>query len=73
MITLSLRTKLGENVSILVDRINELWEGKISDKKKKKGNVKVTQPIFQNGGTQQAAMNQAVYTDGSSINLLPTT
>jgi hypothetical protein len=60
-------------VSILVERINELWEGKSSDKKKKKGNVKVTQPISQNGGSQQAAMNQAMYTDGTSINSLPTT
>ena len=39
MITLSLQTKLGEKVSILVERINELWEGKSSDKKKKKGEV----------------------------------
>ena len=74
MITLSLQTKLGEKVSILVERINELWEGKSSDKKKKKGNVKVTQPISQNGGSQQqAAINQAMYTDGTSINSLPTT
>lgn len=73
MITLSLQTKLGEKVSILVERINELWEGKSADKKKKKGNVKVTQPISQNGGSQQAAMNQAMYTDGTSINSLPTT
>jgi hypothetical protein len=72
MITLSLQTKLGEKVSILVERINDLWEGKSSsDKKKKKGNVKVTQPISQNGGSQQAAMNQAMYTDGTSINSLP--
>ena len=73
MITLSLQTKLGEKVSILVERINELWEGKSADKKKKKGNVKVTQPISQNGNSQQAAMNQAMYTDGTSINSLPTT
>jgi len=72
MITLSLQTKLGEKVSILVERINELWEGNSSDKKKKKGNVKVTQPISQNGSSsQQAAMNQAMYTDGTSINSLP--
>jgi len=70
MITLSLQTKLGEKVSILVERINELWEGKSSDKKKKKGNVKVTQPISQNG-QPQAAMNQAMYADGTSINSLP--
>jgi hypothetical protein len=47
MITLSLQTKLGEKVSILVDRVFELWEGKSGQTKKgdKKGNVKVSQPI----------------------------
>ena len=73
MITLSLQTKLGEKVSILTERLTELWEGK-SDKKKKKGNVKVSQPISQNGQpTSQSAMNQAMYNDGTSINSLPTT
>ena len=73
MITLSLQTKLGEKVSVLTERLTELWEGK-SDKKKKKGNVKVSQPISQNGQpTNQSAMNQAMYNDGTSINSLPTT
>ena len=72
MITLSLQTKLGEKVSILTERLNDLWEGK-SDNKKKKGNVKVSQPISQNGQpTNQTAMNQAMYNDGTSINSLPT-
>lgn len=60
MITLSLQTKLGEKVSILVDRLNELWEGKSDDDKnkdkpkKRKGskeqmsNIKVSQPISPN-------------------------
>ena len=77
MITLSLQTKLGEKVSILVERISDLWNG-TSDKKndnKKKNNVKVTQPIsgqILNQSMNQAAMNQAMYTDGTSINSLPT-
>lgn len=72
MITLSLQTKLGEKVSILTERLTELWEGK-SDNKKKKGNVKVSQPISQNGQpTNQSVMNQAMYSDGTSINSLPT-
>jgi hypothetical protein len=72
MITLSLQTKLGEKVSVLTERLTELWEGK-SDKKKKKGNVKVSQPISQNGQpTNQSAMNQTMYNDGTSINSLPT-
>jgi hypothetical protein len=70
MITLSLQTKLGEKVSILFDRVLELWNGKVE---KKKGNVKVSQPI--SGQTvvtaQNPAMNQALYNDGTSINSLP--
>jgi len=50
VIILSLQTKLGEKVSILVDRAVDLWEGKTSDDKLKKrpSNVKVSQPISQN-------------------------
>ena len=49
VIILSLQTKLGEKVSILVDRLIELWEGPKDTKKGKgKGNVKVSQPISQN-------------------------
>ena len=74
MITLSLQTKLGEKVSILTERLTELWEGKSSNKGKNgKGSVKVSQPISQNGQTpNQSAMNQAMYSDGTSINTLPT-
>ena len=40
MITLSLQTKLGEKVSILFDRLTDLWNGTDSSKKKgKSGNV----------------------------------
>jgi hypothetical protein len=48
-IILSLQTKLGEKVSILVERLVNLWEGKTSDPKKKSKNstVKVSQPISQ--------------------------
>jgi hypothetical protein len=82
MITLSLQTKLGEKVSILVDRLNELWNGKQNTKtvtvNGKQVTVKVSQPI--SGQTQQqysqasnqSAMNQAMYADGTSINSLPT-
>ena len=80
MITLSLQTKLGEKVSILFDRLTDLWNGTDSSKKKgKSGNVKVTQPIAgqqQMGGsiTGQVMMpqSQPTYTDGTSINSLPT-
>ena len=73
MITMSLQTKLGEKVTILVERVIELWEGKSADKKKKNGKngVKVSQPI---SGQQMitSSMSQPNYTDGTSISSLPT-
>jgi len=83
LITLSLQTKLGEKVSILFDRIVDLWEGKSSDDKKKgkgkgKGNVKVSQPIAgQNQMPNNAtAMGNSLYGGMSqgttSISSLPT-
>jgi hypothetical protein len=77
MITMSLQTKLGEKVSIVVDRVSELWNGKSEDPKAKKnqkgsGNVKVSQPI---SGQQQQQMGpitgQSNYTEGTAISALP--
>ena len=69
MITMSLQTKLGEKVSILVERVSELWNGKTDNKKKNgkngSGNVKVSQPI---SGQQP----MGGYTDGTAISSLPT-
>ena len=89
MITLSLQTKLGEKVSILFDRVAELWDGKEADKGKgqqKKGktggNVRVSQPISgqmqqpqqqpMTNQNNQMAMNQALYSNTTSIDSLPT-
>jgi hypothetical protein len=74
MITMSLQTKLGEKVSILVDRVIELWDGNTDNKKKnskggKSGNVKVSQPI---SGQQQNTQTTNNYTDGTAISSLPT-
>jgi len=72
MITMSLQTKLGEKVNILVERIVELWNGKPANKKTgKNGNVKVSQPI---AGQQilNAAMPSSMYSDGTAISSLPT-
>jgi hypothetical protein len=68
MITMSLQTKLGEKVAILVDRIVELWDGKPANKKKngKGGAVKVSQPI----SGQQMLPSQPM-TDGTAISSLP--
>lgn len=58
VIILSLQTKLGEKVSILVDRAIEMWEGKKEKVKKTRdgngnnnGILKVSQPISQTQGT----------------------
>ena len=70
VILISLQTKLGEKISILVDRVIELWEGPKDTKNGKKGNgnVKVSQPISQN----QIAMSQSLNSMGStSISSLP--
>jgi hypothetical protein len=73
VIILSLQTKLGEKVSIISDRIMDLWDGPKDTKKGKKGqgNVKVSQPISQN--QNQMAMSQSLNSSGStSISSLPT-
>jgi hypothetical protein len=74
LIVLSLQTKLGEKVSIIYDRVSELWEGN-KDEKKKKGTVKVSQPINQGNAisapVQQQAMNQSLYSGSTPINQLP--
>jgi len=79
MITMSLQTKLGEKVNILVERILELWDGKPDKKKNIKGknnNVRISQPISgQITGqmpSNNAAMTQSLYTDGTAISSLPT-
>jgi hypothetical protein len=79
MIVLSLQTKLGDKVSILVERVTELWEGKKEDDKKKKkgkqgnGTIKVSQPIAQNPVQMSGQMMmRESYTDGTSIGNLPT-
>jgi len=75
VVILSLQTKLGEKVAILVDRLIELWEGRTGESKTKNGKnsksqVKVSQPISQN--QNQTAMNQSLNSMGStSISSLP--
>jgi len=78
MIILSLQTKLGDKVTILVERISDLWEGKSAEDKKKKkgkvgaGNIKVSQPISQNQTQAEGQMIlRNMYTDGTAISSLP--
>ncbi len=84
LILLSLQTKLGEKISLLFDRVMELWNGPSDkdDKKKKgkgKGSVKVSQPISGQGQQQmqqqpspdQSAQMQSLYGGSTPINQLP--
>ena len=74
MIVMSLQTKLGDKVSIIVERISDLWNGTSSEKpakKNKKGNVKVSQPISGNTQTLPPPVQTQSYNDGTSIGNLP--
>ena len=74
MIVMSLQTKLGDKVSIIVERISDLWNGNSNekpDKKKKKGNVKVSQPISGNNQILPPPVQTQNYSDGTSIGNLP--
>ena len=79
---ITFQTKLGEKISILIERITDLWEGTGGDKKagsknKKKGgqnsnaNPNANAVIMTAQTPNQAAMNQSLYTDGTSIGSLP--
>lgn len=64
VIVLSIQTKLGIKVNILVDRLNDLWNGTESsgdNKKRTRNNVKVSQPMSQH------QPSQADYLDSSAI------
>ena len=80
MITMSLQTKLGEKVNILVERIVELWEGR--QDKKKKAKTKSGQTSAPTNSSPQmmmptstqmnnAAITQSLYTNGTAISSLP--
>jgi hypothetical protein len=76
MITMSLQTKLGEKVNILVERTSDFWNGK--EEKVTNKNIKVRQPISgQITGkpmpiTDNTAIKQSLYSDGTAISSLPT-
>lgn len=78
MLIASLQTKVGEKINIIIERIMELWDGKmgnVSDKQSKSKNntkkqqVKVTQPISQNLALPTPTVNQ--FSDGTSLGQLP--
>jgi len=68
VITLSLQTRLGEKVSILADRVGEMWSGETKKKKKQKnGNQSGGQPHQQ----QSASPSQMAPPGSTSIGSLP--
>jgi hypothetical protein len=74
MITMSLQTKLGEKVSILVDRLVAMWTGEQpSNGKKSNGNknahIKVSQPI--SGQPIEGTSISALPSMDSSVDTMP--
>lgn len=65
LILLSLQTKLGEKISILADRVVDLWNGNNNDKKKKKKKNTQQQQQTQN----EQAISQSL--DSTQIHSLP--
>lgn len=61
IIVLSIQTKLGIKVNILVDRINELWNGPGEKKETVRNGVRVSQPVSRH------TPSQADYLDNSQM------
>jgi len=63
LISITMQSKLGDKVQILVDRVMDMYDGETKPKEtKKQTNVKVTQPLSQqyvtsSPGTENMAMN----------------
>jgi len=61
ILVLSIQTKLGIKVNILVDRLNELWNGPSEKKAVVKNGVRVSQPVSRH------TPSQADYLDNSHV------
>jgi hypothetical protein len=66
VIVLSIQTKLGLKVNILIDRLDELWNGSENSKTNVKDNVRVKQPM-----AQRHAPSQADYLDSQPQGVFP--
>jgi hypothetical protein len=58
MVLITMQTKLGAKINLLIDRINDVWSGNAGKKNQNKGQVKVTQP-FAGGRAPQHMPSQA--------------
>jgi len=77
VVVLSLQTKLGDKISILTNRVSNLWNGNNTKEKKKNSKIKVSQPISQPTQSNmqmvnQQAMQQSLDNYSTSIDSLPT-
>jgi hypothetical protein len=61
ILVLSIQTKLGIKVNLLVDRLNELWNGPSEKKEVVKNGVRVSQPVSRH------VPSQADYLDNSHV------
>jgi hypothetical protein len=75
VITLSLQTRLGEKVSILVDRVNEMWSGSSEEdgkkKKKKKRGTSVNSNANVSSQSNPVSMPASSPPGSTSIGTLP--
>lgn len=73
VITLSLQTRLGEKVSILVDRVNEMWSGSSEEDGKKKKKKKRGTSVNSNASSQSnpVSMPASSPPGSTSIGTLP--
>lgn len=75
VITLSLQTRLGEKVSILVDRVNEMWSGSSEEdgkkKKKKKRGTSVNANANASSQSNPVSMPASSPPGSTSIGTLP--
>lgn len=75
VITLSLQTRLGEKVSILVDRVNEMWSGSSEEdgkkKKKKKRGTSVNTNANVSSQSNPVSMPASSPPGSTSIGTLP--
>lgn len=75
VITLSLQTRLGEKVSILVDRVNEMWSGSSEEdgkkKKKKKRGTSVNSNASASSQSNPVSMPASSPPGSTSIGTLP--
>lgn len=71
VITLGLQTRLGEKVSILADRVSEMWSGSDASAKKKKKKNKGGAPQQQQQASAPVQQPQSQFPGSTSIGALP--